>query len=84
MCTGAYGEKGVSRLMCTYALTENYSFHVFVFRCLVLTFIKKGVFLYIFESPQKQAIDFIKRISYKNVCLKFFCDAKLIMPLLIL
>ena len=42
MCTGAYRGKGVSRLMCTYALTDNYSFHVFVLRCLVLTFIKKG------------------------------------------
>ena len=50
--------RGVSRLMCTYALTDNYSFHVFVLRCLVLTFIKKGVLLYIFESPQKTGIRF--------------------------
>ena len=77
MCTGAYRGKGVSRLMCTYALTDNYSFHVFVLRCLVLTFIKKGVFLYIFES-------FLEIISYTNICLKLLCDAKLIMSLLIL
>ena len=51
MCTGAYRGRGVS-------LTDNYSFHVFVLRCLVLTFIKKGVFLYIFESPQKTGVRF--------------------------
>ena len=50
--------RGVSRLMCTYALTGNYSFHVFFLRCLLLTFIKKGVFLYIFESPQKTGVRF--------------------------
>ena len=48
----------VSRLMCTYALTDNYSFQVFVLRCLLLTSIKKGVLLYIFESPQKTGIGF--------------------------
>ena len=53
MCTGAYRGRGVSRLMCTYPLIDNYSFHVFVLRCLGLHFIKKGVFLYIFESSQK-------------------------------
>ena len=42
MCRGAYRGRGLSRLMCTYALTNNYSFQVFVLRCLVLTFIKKG------------------------------------------
>ena len=36
MCIGSYRRRGVSRLMCTYALTDNYSFHVFVLRCLVL------------------------------------------------
>ena len=36
----------VSRLMCTNALPNNYSSHVFVLRCLAFTFIKKGcVFL---------------------------------------
>ena len=58
MCTGAYRERGVSCLMCTYALTDNFSFHAFVLRCLVITFIKKGVFLYTFESPQKAGIRF--------------------------
>ena len=58
MCTGAYRGRGVSRLMCTYALTDNYSFHVFALWCLVLTFVKKGVFLYIFESPEKTGIRF--------------------------
>ena len=28
MCIGAYRRSGVSRLICTYALTDNYSFHV--------------------------------------------------------
>ena len=81
MCTCAYRGRWASRLMCTYALTDNYSFLVFVLSCLVLTFIKKDVFLHIFES---QAIDFLEKSSYTNVCLKFLCDAKLIMPLLIL
>ena len=84
MCTGAYRGRGVSRLMCTYALTDNYSFHVFVLRCVVLTYIKKGVFYLYIRTPQKQAFDFLKRISYANICLKFPCDAKLIMPLLFL
>ena len=77
ICTGAYREKGVSHLMCTYALTDNYSFHVFVLRCLVLTFIKKGVLLYIFGF-------FLERISCTSVCLKLLCNAKLIISLLIL
>ena len=58
MCTGAYRKRGVSCLMCTCALAGNYSFNVFVLRYLVLTFIKKMVFLYIFESPQKAGIRF--------------------------
>ena len=29
ICTGAYRGRGVSHLMGTYALTDNYSFHVF-------------------------------------------------------
>ena len=33
-------------------------FMFFVLGCLVPTFIKKGVFLYIFESPQKTGIRF--------------------------
>ena len=38
----------------------------------------------ILEFPQKyQAFDFLKRNCYTNVCLKFFCDAKLITQLLI-
>ena len=63
MCTDAYRGRGVSLLMCTYARTDNFPFHVFVLRCLVLTFIKREVFLYIFESLQKkQALGFLKRI----------------------
>ena len=84
MCTGAYRGRGVSLFICTYALTDSYSYHVFFLRGLVLTIMKKGLFLYIFESPQKQAFDFLKIIPCTNVRLKFLSDAKLIMPLLIL
>ena len=84
MCTVAYWVAEALRLICTYALTDNYTFHAFVLRCLVLTFIKKGVFCIYSNLQKKQAFDFLKRISYANVCFKFLCDAKLIMPLLIL
>ena len=72
MSTGAYRGRGVSRLMCAYAVTDNQSFHVFALSVLSL------------PSLKKQAFDFLKRISYTNVSLKFLCDAKLIMPVLIL
>ena len=47
----AYRGRGVSRFMCTYALTGNYFLHVSVLRCLVLNFIKKGVLLYKLIMP---------------------------------
>ena len=37
----------------------------------------------LFESPGKQAFDFLKRNSHTNVSLKFLCDAKLITSFLI-
>ena len=67
MCTGAYRGRGVSLFICTYALTDSYSFYAFVLRGLVLTIMKMGLFLYTFESPQKQAFDFLKIISYTNL-----------------
>ena len=39
------------------------------------------LFFYIRIFVKKLAFDFLKRISYTNVCLKFLCDEKLIMPL---
>ena len=71
MCTGTYNGRRVSRLMCTYALTDNYSFCVFVLRCLVLTFVQKGVFLYIFEFPQKTGIRFSEKNFLHKCLLKF-------------
>ena len=40
-------------------------------------------FFYIRIFTKKQAFDFLKRNSYRKVCLKSLCDAKLITPLLI-
>ena len=77
------GERGITPQV--YLRTYRHLlFSCFCLRCLVFNFIKKGVLLYIFESPQKQAFNFLKRISYANVCLKLLCDAKLVMSLLIL
>ena len=39
-------------------------------------------FFYIRISTKKQALDFLKRIFCIIVCLKFFCDKKLVTPLL--
>ena len=44
--------------------------------------LSKSVF-HIRISTKKQALDFSKRNSYTNTCLKFLCDAKLITSLLI-
>ena len=47
MCTGSYRRRGVSRLICTYALTRFSCFCLmvpcFICRNLVLTSFKKGV-----------------------------------------
>ena len=58
-------------------------FMFFVLSCPDLTFIKRGCFCIYSNFHKKQTFDFLKRISYTNVCLKFLCGTKLIMPLLI-
>ena len=59
-------------------------FMFFSYGVLSLPSLKRGCFCIYSNLHKKQAFDFLKRISYTNVCLKFLCDAKLIMPLLIL
>ena len=83
MFTSEYRGRGVSLPICTNALTDNYFFHFFVLKCLVHT-IKRGCFFIYSNLHKKEAFDFLKQISYTIVCLKFLCDTKLIMPLLIL
>ena len=51
---------------------------------LSLPSLKRGCSCIYSNLHKTQAFNFLKRISYTNVCLKFLCDAKLIMPLLIL
>ena len=46
--------------------------------------LKRGSFCIYSNLHKKHAFDFLKIISYTNVCLKFLCDAKLVIPLLIL